>query len=74
MANQIIKNTNGEWLGHVEDKSDRLEARDCGWNLLGFYDKRSDTSRTPGNALLGNGDRTVAMVLEAATKAGLRID
>jgi hypothetical protein len=65
MPRNEIKSSNGHLLGYTrEDGNGRVVAYGAGSQRLGYYDPKSNTTRSMGGAILSRGNTTAALVLE----------
>ena len=62
MAKEYIKTFEGIILGSMEDMGDRIEARDFGGRLLGWYDKGTDTTRDFYGRILYQGNAVSSLI------------
>lgn len=57
VSKQTIRKFNGAILGYVEtDKNGDKQVRDFYGRILGYYDKKTDTTRDFYGRILSNGD------------------
>jgi hypothetical protein len=65
MSRTEIKSSGGHLLGFTRaDGNGRIVAYNSGSKPLGYYDPRTNTTRSMGGQILSRGDTTAALVLE----------
>ncbi len=69
MAKEAIKDFYGRTLGWVEDKGDRIEARDFYGRPLGTYYKNRNTTCDFYGRPICTGDATVSLITRANEKS-----
>lgn len=66
MSRNEIRNSGGHFLGYTrEDGNGRVVAYNPGGKPLGYYDPKTNTTRSMGGRILARGDTSAALVVEA---------
>lgn len=64
MPRNEIKSSGGHLLGYTrEDGNGRVVAYNPGGKMLGYYDPKTNTTRTMGGKILDRGDTSAALVI-----------
>jgi hypothetical protein len=65
MPRNDIKSSSGQLLGYTrEDGNGRVVAYSAGGQMLGYYDPKTNTTKSMGGGILGRGDTSAALVLD----------
>jgi hypothetical protein len=65
MPRNEIKSSSGHLLGYTrEDGNGRVVAYGPGSQRLGYYDPKTNSTRSMGGSILSRGDTTSALVLD----------
>lgn len=65
---QTVKDWTGKIIGSLEDKGDRIVAKDFGGRILGHYDKGMNKTFSFEGFILMEGDGTMGLIMGAANK------
>ena len=74
MSEEIIKNFNGQILGRLEDRGDKIVARDFYGKNLGSYSKVDDKTRDFYGKIISNGNTLAGLIAQAAVENGYSVD